>query len=335
MLCALFITLSTMRLTSPVVSVGLDISKDKIDVHCMRQDRSGQLLIGKNSVKGISGIIKMLKKQETATTVPCIIESTGDFHLLSACMITDAGFTVNVINPLITKKYQRSSIRNTKTDPVDAKRLAEIGLLEDRLPRFTVNKEQITVKKLIASIAKLETTIQQLHTHVSGAKRTEKVLGLSIDLKETNKAIRCLQKQIKIFRVQITAAAPKEVLAISEVTKGLSKDSIAVVFGLMGDKLFQNRNQLTAFAGLDVSARQSGMWLGKQRISKRGNPYLRKVLYQIAWGLKQHNDRFKQYYQSLRLRKKHYTTCLIAVARKFLRFLFSFYWKPRLSPSIV
>jgi transposase len=324
-----------MPTTSFVVSVGLDISKDKIDVCCLHQDGSNRSLVSTNTTKGITSMIKSLKKQETAATVPCIIESTGDYHLLSACMIADAGLTVNVINPLITKKYQRSSIRNAKTDSVDAKRLAEIGLLEKGLPIFTFDKERLTIKKFIATIAKLETMIQQLHTHVAGAKRTAKMLGLAIDLRETNKAILCLQKQIDNFRRHITAAAPKEVITMAEETKGLSKDALAIVFGIMGDKSFTNRDQLTAYAGLDVAVRQSGLWHGKQRISKRGNPYLRKVLFQIAWGLKQHNEKFKLYYQSLRLRKKHYLTCLIAIARKFLRFLFAFYWKPRLSTTAI
>jgi transposase len=323
-----------MRSTFPVISVGLDISKDKIDVHCHRQDDSGNLFIGENSSKGVSGIIRFLKKQGTTNTVPCIIESTGDFHLLSAYMISEAGFTVNVINPLITKKFQRSSIRNVKTDPVDARRLAEIGILEKQLPVFTVDKERIVVKKHIATIAKLETTIQRLQAHVDMTKRTSKQMGFVIDLKDTVKAIKSLEKQITVFKKYILAATSKEVLSIAGNVKGVSKESLSMVFGMLGDKHFTDRDQLVAFAGLDVSARQSGKWIGRRRLSKRGNPFLRKILFQTAWGLKMHNSQFHAYFESLRKRGIHYKAALIAVARKFLRFLFSAFWKNRLSPSI-
>ena len=55
--------------------------------------------------------------------------------------------------------------------------------------------------------------------------------------------------------------------------------------------------------------------------------YLRKVLFQIAWGLKMHNPVYETYYAQLRSRGMRYKTSMIAVARKFLRFLFAFYWK--------
>jgi hypothetical protein len=32
-------------------------------------------------------------------------------------------------------------------------------------------------------------------------------------------------------------------------------------------------------------------------------------------------------YERMRARGKNYKTCIIALARKFLRFLFAFYWK--------
>ena len=66
-------------------------------------------------------------------------------------------------------------------------------------------------------------------------------------------------------------------------------------------------------------------------LSKRGSGYLRKVLFQIAWGLKMHNPVYQAYYEQIRLRGKVYKTCIIALARKFLRFLFAFYWKKTLS----
>jgi len=67
--------------------------------------------------------------------------------------------------------------------------------------------------------------------------------------------------------------------------------------------------------------------VGRQVISKRGSPYLRKVLFQIGWGLMMHNEEYQRAYRAMRARGKKYKTCVIAMARKFLRFLFAFYWK--------
>ena len=95
----------------------------------------------------------------------------------------------------------------------------------------------------------------------------------------------------------------------------------------MKDKQFENRDQLIAFVGLDVKTRQSGSWIGKQVLSKRGNGHLRKLLFQMGWGLMMHNETYGAYYQQMRERGKGYKTGIIATARKFLRFLFAYLWK--------
>jgi hypothetical protein len=73
--------------------------------------------------------------------------------------------------------------------------------------------------------------------------------------------------------------------------------------------------------------RQSGKWQGKQVLSKRGSGYLRKVLFQIGCGLTMHNGDYQRQYGEMRKRGKNHKTCIIAIARKFLRFLFAYYWK--------
>ena len=76
---------------------------------------------------------------------------------------------------------------------------------------------------------------------------------------------------------------------------------------------------------MDVCQRQSGQWRGAQRLSKRGNPYYRQVLFQIGWSLWRNNETYRQYFDSLRDRDKHYYTAIIATARKFLRHFFRLY----------
>lgn len=306
-----------------VVSVGLDVSRDKIDVFCRKTNGTNETQVVANTTRGMKRLVVFLKKQETAATVPCIMESTGDYHLLAACMVTKAGFMVKVINPLITKKYQRSSIRNAKTDTIDAARLAEIGLLEKQLPVFIVDKEHIALKKRIAALAKLETMIQQLNGHLIAVKRTEQTLGISVPLPGAHKALAAMRKEVKRLHHEIAATAPVSARHVASAMRGISMERTAVVVTLLSGKTFTDRDQVVAFAGLDVASRQSGQWQGREKISKRGNAYLRKVLFQMAWGLKQHNPVYRAYYLQLRARGKHYLTCLIAITRKFLRYLFA------------
>ena len=124
------------------MSVGIDVGKTKLDVACVRVDRTTVHQVFSNTEDGITSLAKFLKQQRTAATVPCVLESTGDYHLLTALMLSKRGYDVKCINPLVTKKFMRASVRNAKSDRIDCARLAEIGLLEPELPTFNESTQE-------------------------------------------------------------------------------------------------------------------------------------------------------------------------------------------------
>ena len=307
------------------------MSKSTLDVAYLAETSTAIMASYDNTIEGISTLIDELKTQKTAKTVPCVIESTGNVHFLVALMVSRAGYSVKCINPLITKKYQRSSIRNAKSDRVDARRLAEIGILEHDLRPYTATQESLATTKIIASLAKCETLKQQLTMHKRQLEESLTAIGTSLDYTNYDAALEAITKQIDALKAQLIAEAPNEATELAAHTKGLSTEQASILLTALADKQFDSRDQLVAFVGLDVMSRKSGAWVGKQKLSKRGNAYLRKILYRIAWGLKMHNDTYSAYYTHLREKGHHYTTCLIAVARKFLRFLFAYYYKRSVS----
>lgn|SRR3989339_1506417 len=321
---------------SSIVSVGIDISKKKFDVALLSTDHTCIAKQYENTAEGISQFIQFLQTQKVAKATPCVLESTGDYHLLCAVMVTNAKFLVNVINPLITKKYQLSSIRQAKSDRIDAKRLAEIGLKEPNLPVFSAKTDTISAHKLISLLAKLEKIYQQLHMSYNNFQLTQATLKLTaIDLSAIDTALKSLKQAIDTIKKYLVSLAPAQSTTLAATLPGVSSEKLSILTLALTDKHFSNRDQLIAFVGLDVRARQSGQWQGKQKLSKRGNPFLRKILYQIAWGLKTHHPDYKQYYHRLYLEEgKHYTTTLIAIARKFLRFLFAQFWKNAIFPQL-
>jgi transposase len=153
------------------------------------------------------------------------------------------------------------------------------------------------------------------------------VLGVGIDCKAATKGLNRIDDQIAAHRARLCELAPEEAHVLSSNIKGLSLTQASVLLIALSDKVFEDRDQLVAFVGLDVRVRQSGKWIGRQVISKRGNGYLRKVLFQIGWSLYMNNDAYHAIYQRMREREKNHKTCILAVARKFLRLLFAFYWK--------
>jgi transposase len=81
-----------------------------------------------------------------------------------------------------------------------------------------------------------------------------------------------------------------------------------------------NRNAITALAGLDPGGRQSGSSLnGGRKISRAGDPMLRKVLYLACMNCIQHNDSMKAFYKHLVSdNHKKPNVALVACMRKLL-----------------
>ena len=305
------------------VGIGLDVSKDKLDLAIRLSDQKYVESNFSNNAKGITTLCAFLKRQEAACAAPLIIESTGDYHLQSALMIKQREFNVKVINPITTKRYQKSSIRNAKTDKIDAKRLADIAVLEDNLPDFKGNTGEVRNRKLVSLLSHLEKTRQQMAMSINRFEETAKVIGLKHPLGHLKKALNELNKQIETTKSALADAMPDEVKQQADRTDGLSREKLAVIHALLAGKYFETCDQLVAFFGLDIAVRKSGKWSGQAKLSKRGNSYARKILYQIAWGLKTHNEIFKPCYAKYRKEKIHYNAILMILARKFLRYYFS------------
>lgn len=295
-------------MNTSVVSVGIDVGKAKLDVACMHQDRKMVHQVFSNNVKGIRSLRSFLKQQRTAPAVPCTLESTGAYHLLVALSLNEAGYRVNCVNPIITKKYMKATVRDAKSDKIDAKRIAELGYNEPDLQRFTASREDIAAKSILSALAQLETLRQQLAAHIEHTKEMRRTLGVAIDCKAAAKSFEQLEKQIAAHRARLCELAPEEARVLSSNVKGLSLEQASVLLVALSDKTFVDRDQLVAFVGLDVRVRQSGKWIGRQVISKRGNGYLRRVLFQIGWSLYMNNDTYHAMYQRMRERGKNYKT---------------------------
>lgn len=296
--------------------VGIDVSKAKLDFAIGSEITS----TFKNSEEGIQEAIKWLKKN-TSHPLKIVIESTSWYHWVACLMLKEEGFDVRSINPIITKKYQRSSIRDSKTDRVDAIRLAEIAKLEPNLPKFFDSRETLKNKRFHALLKKLEKVKQELQRSLIDATKSFEALGVTIDLKAIEEALKSIKTAIRVCKKIIENSANEFAHKLAQV-RGVSLFQATMIATSISGREFQSREKLVAFYGLDVRVRQSGTWTGRSHLSKRGNPYYRKILFHIGWSLKQNNKRFAEYYQRLIKEGKHYYTAIIATARKFLYYVF-------------
>ena len=133
-----------------------------------------------------------------------------------------------------------------------------------------------------------------------------------------------IENQLKEIKDQIEKYSGKyfasEIELLTSI-KGVSSEIASATLAEIGDiKRFENKDQLTAFAGLDPSVKQSGNYVRKQgnHISKRGSKYLRKRIYFAAKTAVIFDPELKEYYLKKKAQGKHYNVIICAVGRKML-----------------
>ena len=86
---------------------------------------------------------------------------------------------------------------------------------------------------------------------------------------------------------------------------------------------FSSPKKLIAFAGMDPSVCQSGKFIGKSKLSKRGNRHLRRAIYLMTAAVVSQNAFFKAYF--LRRKKEGLIPqkALLATAHKLIRVIFA------------
>lgn len=112
-----------------MISIGIDISKEKFTACALEQ---GNKVIWKSYdvMNSKSEIEKFLRRMADVTDVRIVMEATGKYHLPILYTLKANGYFVSVVNPLKMKQFCLSiSFRKAKNDRLDAKQIAEYGLI--------------------------------------------------------------------------------------------------------------------------------------------------------------------------------------------------------------
>ena len=124
-----------------VVSVGIDVSKDKHD--CFILSSEGAVLADvftiPNNMDGLNCLLQRIRNCTTSQDkIKVGLEATGHYSYNILGFLLDNGLATYVLNPLRTNLYRKSlSLRKTKTDRVDARTIAAMLLSDVGLKPYT------------------------------------------------------------------------------------------------------------------------------------------------------------------------------------------------------
>ena len=124
-----------------VISVGIDVSKDKHD--CFIVSSEGEVLADVFTIpNNMDGFHCLLQKIQACAApqdkIKVGFEATGHYSYNLLGFLLDNGLATYVLNPLRTNLYRKSlSLRKTKTDRVDARTIASMLLSDAGLKPYT------------------------------------------------------------------------------------------------------------------------------------------------------------------------------------------------------
>lgn len=145
-------------------------------------------------------------------------------------------------------------------------------------------------------------------------------LGLGLEIRAILEAIEACErfvKQLEAEMVRHLEEIPYSRLLLS--MKGIGPITVAGLIGEVADFThFETRKELLKHAGLDLFEISSGKHRGQRRISKRGRPLLRKLLYFAALNTVRKGGIMHEPYQQHLQKGMPRIKALIAIARKLL-----------------
>ena len=315
------------------LNVGIDVSKDSLDVAYCEHHQNKAVFQGKfsNDTKGFQTIAREIKsrcKETNATSILVVMEPTGGYEQPFARFAIQQDWQVSLPNPYRVKKWAEAMGIRAKTDRRDAKTLAHYGFMQNPhqwkpLPPEVEQMEHL-LDRLDDQKAALSREKNRLHAYLNRANSHKMACR---DLKQS---IAFLERQIlqlqKAIKEHLNAHPHlKEQKKLLLTVSGVGEKNVLHFLVMMhrwrtltdGEG---NANSLTAYLGLDPKPHESGTSIRKRAgISRQGNRPLRSRLYMSALGgIKGKNTPLSIFYKRLVGRNKPKKLALVAAARKIL-----------------
>jgi transposase len=290
--------------------VGIDISKNSLDVHVLPEDTSCSFA---NEPQKVKALIRKLKKLKPTLIV---MEATGGYEISLAVQLSGAKLNTAVVNPRQVRDYARAIGKLAKTDAVDAYVIARFA--QDVRPEA---REQLTIKEL--QLKELVMRRQQLIDMRSAEKnRLSRAYTAQVQ-EELRQHIAELTARIKAIDEQLHNEIKNDPtwnqkLEIISSVPGIGANTAHSLLMCLPELGTLNRRQIAALVGVAPMNRDSGLMRGKRTIAG-GRAVVRKMLHMPTLSaVTRWNKRLQAFYYHLRQQGKKHSVALTACMRKLV-----------------
>lgn len=303
--------------------IGVDVAK--LSLVAVRTSSTGVVRESfelENSEEKIGGWIDKLKSKHKYLLVAS--EATAEYHavLAKACLAREIPF--RLINPILTKQFNRATIRKKKTDLIDSEIIAKLAIQGEG--------SKVTPASFAPSKAIHRTAIRLVKVEQTLESMTLRFNELFPEEKEVNQQLLDCMKMLKDSATFLKERARKD--TDPKLTKllmsipGVGQSIVVTLINEIDDiQRFPSPKSLVAYAGLDPRVRQSGASLKHNtHITKRGSIYLRRDLYIAASIAARWDSEIHAYCEKKLGEGKRYREAMMACSRKILNRVYAV-WK--------
>ena len=289
--------------------VGIDISKDQLDVACSPTTNDQQF---PNCEVGHQALVKWLGTIELNRV---IFEASGRYHNGLEHALSDANIPYVKANALYARRFSQSMGRRAKTDKIDAAMLAIMGAA---LPLELSQPNSDVVEKLHALVLAREALIKDR----TAARNRSSTLSQTILKRHNEQRLKQIERHLKALESECLAIIAsddelKRLFTIVSSIPGVGTTTAITMLAEMPELGTMDKRQTAALAGLAPMTRESGNWKGKSFI-QGGRGKLRHALYMPALVAIRHNPTLKAKYEDLIQRGKPFKVAITAIMRKLI-----------------
>jgi transposase len=244
------------------------------------------------------------------------VESTGRYHLGVIELAHAQGHRVYVLNARDVYFYAKALGARGKTDRNDARIIARYlaehhEQLQPYAPGTPTQQRLQQLLRCRVGISTKRMSLRQVLRDVPDLG--EPVVALEHKFDEL---LACIDSEVQTLVGQDVQLSQGQA-ALRTIT-GIGPQGAAMLTALLSRVKFANADALVAYSGLDPRPNDSGAKTGRRRISKRGDPQLRRQLYLSAFAAS-HSKALGPMYKAIKAKGFKPTQALVILARKLLR----------------
>jgi len=296
---------------APTIFVGIDVSKDTLDIAVRPSALRWQLA---NDDAGIRDLVSRLAEL-SATLV--VLEATGGYEHPAAAALAGAGAGVVIANPRQIRDFARATGQLAKTDAIDAGILALFAERVRPEPRALPDEARQMLEALVTRRRQVTEMLVAEKNRLGHARRpvrrgiTAHIRWLERQLSDVDRDLDEAIRQSPLWRSQDD---------LLQSVPGGGPITSRTLLAQLPELGLLDRKEIAALVGVAPLARDSGTLRGRRTIWG-GRATVRAVLYMATVAAARCNPLIRIFYQRLRAAGKPAKVALIACMRKLLTIL--------------